>query len=103
MMTPRLKRILYYLSHPWLILYLFEWYNSGWDKELNTLLDTNPTVSDGFKTAKVGNYELWLCNWPYSFGNHYQHHDKQASRLTKQRLRDYVKASGAKIRGLDWL
>lgn len=102
-MTPRLKRILYYLSHPWLLHRLFEKYDKGWDKELNDLLDTNPTVSEGYIAVDIGGMNIWLGNWPYSFGYRYGYHKKSASRLTKQRLRDYVKASGAKIRGLDWL
>jgi len=102
-MTPRLKRLLYYLSRPWLILYLFEVYDRGWDKELNDLLDTNPHVSDGYIAVDIGGMNIWLGNWPYSFGYRHHHHTKSASRLTKQRLRDYVKASGANIRGLNWL
>jgi hypothetical protein len=102
-MTPRLKRILYYLSRPWLILYLFEVYDGEWDKELNALLDTNPKVSGGYISVDIGGMNIWLGNWPYSFGYPYNRHTKQASRLTKQRLKDYVKASGANIRGLDWL
>ena len=102
-MTPRLKKLLFYLFHPWLLHRLFEDYDKEWDEALNNLLDTNPQVSDGHIAVDIGGMNRWLGNWPYSFGYRYGYPKKQASRLTKQRLRDYVKASGANICGLNWI
>jgi len=40
-----------------------------WDRVLNELLDKYGVTSVNQYTARVGNLEIWVCNYPYSFGH----------------------------------
>ena len=52
----------------WVQLEKTDW---AWDKKLNELLDSNPTITLGYLTVFLNNAEIWVGNYPYSYGQLY--------------------------------
>lgn len=46
-------------------------YDECWDIALNAALDNFP-IKAGKHTAKIGPFEVWVCNYPYAYGNRCQ-------------------------------
>lgn len=64
----KLKNFLFRLTHPsfWIQVGETDW---EWDKELNTLLDTNTIRRVSFGTSRVGEVFVWTENYPFGYGN----------------------------------
>lgn len=66
-----------YFVHPIMVVTFFyqERYSAGWDKELNRLMDADPTPEVSMYTAifRVDGkkYEVWIANRYYSYGHIY--------------------------------
>ena len=72
-----------------------------WTRELNALLDEHEIRKCDEHTALIGNVEVWVGNWPYSFGWRYFPHLPSVPEIcqppyripdmpTRNRLRDAV-------------
>ena len=46
-----------------------------WDKVLNELLDDHKVIVTGRNTCEIGDYTIWISNYPYSFGYVYNRED----------------------------
>jgi len=63
-----------------------------WDKELNELLDKQEVEPLDEFTCKVGNLEVWIANWPYSYGYAYNPKYPYLPKVnTRLRLRKMIK------------
>lgn len=62
-----------------------------WDAILNYLMDTYEP-EPGYLTVKLGPVEVWVSNWPYSYGNAYRPHEVKVlpSVATRKRLKNLV-------------
>lgn len=64
-----------------------------WDKRLNYLLDNYEIVVEGNYTIKINGVEVWISNYPYSYGKTY-HNEAFGQVLptlkTRQRLKTAV-------------
>lgn len=71
------------------------WSNRRWDKELNSILDKDPKITDydGY-CCKLGNYQIWIENYPFAYGDRYD--DRCGKKkayplpLTRRRLKKYI-------------
>ena len=65
-----------------------------WDAELCELMDDDADVSTINKfTVKIGNYQVWVGNYPYAFGsNHDNPYHSLPKRRTRERLLKYIQA-----------
>lgn len=83
-------------------------YSEHWDKILNNLMDnvkaeiSHPNSLDGvIYTIRFDKVEVWIQNYPYSYG-HIYNHDKsdsikvRPSRLTIKRLKRFVEIESLK-------
>lgn len=69
-------------------------FNKEWDKKLNELLDKHEFTEKSKYTAKLGNYTIWIKNYPYSCFMPYSESEGtapfRASRLTILRCKEKI-------------
>ena len=72
-----------------------------WDTVLNELLDKHEPVVVDTNTVKVGNFIVWVANYPCGYGNLYSHkypHLKGLPKVkTRIRLKKILEAQREKI------
>lgn len=72
----------------WLQNYPTDW---EWDATLNRLLDTHDP-KPGYMTVSLGGVDVWVSNWPYSYGYPYTPRmDGLPSVATRKRLRAAIR------------
>lgn len=76
-----------------------------WDEQLNKLLDTYKLEKITEFTVFLGDYEVWIKNWGYQYGNLwckngdiFQKSNRQPTRGTAIRLKEAVDRTLAAIR-----
>lgn len=63
-------------------------YSAEWDKKLNELLDNHKFTHCTRRTARLGEFEVWIANRPYAdFTPHNPHLDVSPSQKTLRRAR----------------
>ena len=90
----------------WLMILLYPhcWIRTGryvpmWDLTLNIMMDKGMKIEpiDQY-TVRMGNYEIWISNFPYSFAWNYKdskgyfnpHYHMLPSRRTAFRFKEYL-------------
>lgn len=80
-----------YLAHPLMVITFCyqERFSSGWDVELNRLMDSDPNPEIGRHIAKFRvdgrEYEVWIANRYYSYGHVYRVDGVQAPKAIRKR------------------
>lgn len=71
-----------------------EAYSDRWDRVINRIIDEDQVDRVGCYTAHVGSKEVWIGNYPYSYGVPYRisRAGVRPSRRTIRRLREYIDA-----------
>jgi hypothetical protein len=97
---------LYFILNPrwWFMNYN---YSKQWDIIINQLLDKHKMKNIDQYTAKLGNLEIWISNYPYAScvlsplspvsGNFYIYINKRPSRYTIYRLHKRLKIDSMSI------
>lgn len=67
-------------------------YDKEYDKLLNHLMDNNTPITVSYLTAKFKDTDLqvWIGNYPYSYGNTYPNSTVFPSMKTRKRLANYI-------------
>lgn len=77
-------------------------YSKKWDKIVNELIDGNAEIKHSYLgySAVIGTYNVWLSNYPYSYGRPYNNmgipDDIRPSRKTILKLKNYIDSKDEK-------